>query len=126
MYYDLLAKIKNAQQAKKETVVTPFSKMDFAVAKILAQENYVKDVQKKNIGHKSFLEVRLAYKSGRPGLIDFKIKSKPSRRLYIGYREVGRVKQGHGLAILSTPKGITSNIEARKQKVGGEYLCEVW
>lgn len=126
MYYDLLAKIKNAQQVRKETLLTPFSKLDFAVAKILVQAGYLKDAQRRTMGHKNFLEVKLSYKGSQPALSDFRIKSKSSRRLYIGYRSLRSVKQGYGLAVLSTPKGALSNTEARKSKVGGEYLFEVW
>ena len=126
MYYDLLVKIKNAEWAKKESFQTPFSKFDFAVAKILVEARYLRDVQKKNIGKKSFLEVKLRYEKSGPALSDFRVMSKPSRRFYIGYRDLQSVKQGHGLAILSTPSGIMTNREARKQKVGGEYLFQIW
>ncbi|RJP44600.1 30S ribosomal protein S8 [Candidatus Parcubacteria bacterium] len=126
MHYDLLAKIKNAQSARKESLVTRFSKSDFEVAKILAEAGYVKDVQKRVSGHKSFIEIKLSYRGKQPGLLGFRIISKPSRRLYEGYRNLRPVKQGYGLAVLSTPKGILSNKEARKAKVGGEYLAEVW
>ncbi|RJQ29574.1 30S ribosomal protein S8 [Candidatus Parcubacteria bacterium] len=126
MYTDLLAKIKNAELARKESITTPFSKMDFAIAKALAQANYLKDVQKRTIGHKMFIDIKLVYRGGKPGITDFKIMSKPSRRLYVGYRDLRRIKQGYGLAVLSTPKGISVNTDARKAKVGGEYLFEVW
>jgi small subunit ribosomal protein S8 len=126
MYYDVLAKIKNAERAKKESMLVPYSKMDFAVATILAQAHYVKDVQKKMSGRKAFIEIKLKYRDDEGALRDFKIVSKPSRHIYVGYRELKSVKQGYGLALLSTPKGIMSNREARKQKMGGEYLCEVW
>ena len=64
--------------------------------------------------------------AGDPAITDFKVMSKPSRRLHIGYRDLKAVKQNYGLSILSTPAGVMSNREARKQKVGGEYLFEVW
>ena len=126
MYYDLLAKIKNAGRAKKEAVFTPFSKMDFEIAKILVEKKYLTDVQKKNIDRKSFMEVKLAYRDGEPAISDFKIRSKPGRRFYIGYRDLRPVKGSYGLAILSTPKGIMENRGAKKTKVGGEYLFEIW
>jgi small subunit ribosomal protein S8 len=126
MYYDLLARIKNAMRAKKESLVTPYSKMDFAVLKILEESGYIKSASKKEGGKKNFIEVKLAYENGRPRINDFKILSKPSRRLYTGYKELTAVRQGEGLAVLSTPQGIMSNRSARKNKVGGEYLFQIW
>ncbi len=126
MYYDLLAKIKNAERAKKEHMAVPYSKMDFAVAKILAEARYIKDVQKKTIGRQYMMEIKLHYRNNRPSLNDFKIMSKPSRHFYTSYQGIHPVKQGYGLGVLSTSKGVMSHKEARKNKVGGEYLFEVW
>ncbi len=104
----------------------PFSGFDFAVLKLLMDAGYIEDVQKRNIGKKSILEVKLRYHGKQSALSDFRIMSKPSRRLYRGYRELHLVKQGHGIAVLSTPHGVMTNVGARKQNVGGEYLFEVW
>ncbi len=112
--------------AKKESLQTRFSKFDFAVAKILAEAGYVKDVQKRNIGKKSFLELKLKYAGRDPAMTDFRIMSKPSRHLYMHHQDLRSVKQGYGIAVLSTSSGIMSGNEARKKKVGGEYLFEVW
>src|SRR6266481_1341584 len=125
MYYDLLPKLKNAEMAQKETVYSGFSKMDFAILKILAQYKFVKEVQKKTAAGKNVLEVKLAGKKNDPAISEFKIMSKPSRRLYMDYRNLRPVRQKFGIAVLSTSKGIMSNIQARKQKVGGEYLFEI-
>ncbi len=126
MYQDLLARIKNAQMAKKESLQARFSKFDFAVAKILGESGYVHDVQKRNIGKKSFIELKLRYKNNRPAMTDFRIMSKPSRHLYRGQSELRSVKQGYGIAVLSTSSGVMTQSEARKKKVGGEYLFEIW
>lgn len=126
MYYDLLAKIKNAELAKKSQFIAPFSKMDFCVAKVLAEADYIKDVQKKVVARRNFMEIKLAYHGNRPALSDFRILSKPSRRLYTKPRQIRLVKQGYGLGIISTSRGIMSDKEAKKNRVGGEYLCEVW
>ena len=126
MYHDLLARIKNAQMAKKESLQARFSKFDFAVAKVLGESGYVQDVQKRNIGKKSFIELKLRYKNNRPAMTGFRIMSKPSRHLYRGQSDLKSVKQGYGIAILSTSSGIMTHREARKKKVGGEYLFEVW
>ncbi len=126
MYYNLLSEIKNAEQARKESLSLPYAEFDFAVAKLLAEKGFVKEAEKKTSGRKPAIEIKLKYRDGEPALTGFKIVSKPSRRFYIGYRELKPVRQSFGISVLSTPSGIMSNKEARKQKVGGEYLFEVW
>ncbi len=126
MHYDLLVKIKNADHGEKDSFTTSFSKLDFSVAKILAEAGYIKDVQKKTAGRKSFIEIKLARGRKKPVINGLKIISKPSRRIYVGKREIKAVKQGYGLGVISTPNGILSNTEAKKQGVGGEYLFQIW
>ncbi|MEK7546825.1 MAG: 30S ribosomal protein S8 [Patescibacteria group bacterium] len=126
MYYDLLAKIKNAVNAKKENFSTPFSNFDFEVAKILAANGYLKDVQKKTVGNRNFIEIKINYKNNSSSFNDFKIISRPSRHIYVRSGEVRKVKQGYGLGMFSTTQGILADRDARKKKVGGEYLFEIW
>lgn len=126
MYYDLLTRIKNAARAGKQTIVAPFSKFDFAIAKVLAAEGYLASADKKVIGKKNFLELVLNYKDDSPAFSDFRLLSKPSRHLYSGYRDLKPVRQQYGVAVISTPKGVMTNRAARKEKVGGEYLFEIW
>lgn len=126
MYHDLLAKTKNAVRAKKESFMTAYSGFDFDIGKVLADKGYLGDIQKKIVGGKSFLEVKMAYKKGKPTLNDFRIISRPSRHIYAGYRDARRVKQGHGIGVFSTSAGIMTDGELRKKKVGGEYLFEIW
>jgi len=126
MYYDLLAKIKNAARARKEHILTSYSGMDLAVAKLLVNAGYLKSAHKKEVGKKQFLEVKVAYKGKDPVFTDFKLASKPGRRIYAGYQDLKAIKQNYGISILSTSKGVMTNHEARKAKVGGEYLCEIW
>ncbi len=126
MYYNLLSEIKNAEQARKESLSLPYAEFDFAVAKLLAENGFVKEAEKKTSGRKPAIEIKLKYRGGEPALTGFKIVSKPSRRFYAGYKELKPVHQGFGAAVLSTPSGVMTNKEARKNKVGGEYLFEVW
>ncbi len=126
MYYNLLSELKNAVRARKERVVFPFTRMDFAVAKVLAEQGYVKSVEKEAAGRKSVIAVKLSYEGRKGALNDFKIVSKPSRHFYADYRTLRSVKQGHGASVLSTSKGIMSGSQAKKQKIGGEYLFEIW
>jgi small subunit ribosomal protein S8 len=127
MYYDLLARIKNAIRARKDALTMPFSKFDYAVAKVLEDNGYLAGVEKKVLGKRTMLEVKLKFDAeGHAAITDFKIASKPSRHLYNGYKELRPVRQNYGMSVMSTSLGIMSNKEARKKKVGGEYLFEIW
>lgn len=112
--------------AGKESVLVPYSRMDYAIFRVLADRRFVKDVQRKTIGRRNMLEVKLKYESGKQKIEGVKIVSKPSRRMYKPYAELKPVRQGFGIAVLSTSEGIMSNGEAYKRKVGGEYLFEIW
>jgi len=124
MHYDLLVRIKNAERAGKDSLTANFSKVDFAVAKILAESGYIKDVQKKTLGRKSILEIKLM--RGGDAISGFRIISKPGRRIYIGAEDIHTIRQGYGLAVISTSQGVMNNKDVRKKKIGGEYLFEVW
>jgi small subunit ribosomal protein S8 len=122
MYYRLLAEMKNAAMARKDRVQFPYAKMDHAVLTSLVDAGYIKSVEKEAVGKKNILSVKLK----KEGFTDFKLISKPSRHFYMDYRSLRTVKQGHGMGILSTSHGIMTSKEARKAKVGGEYLFEIW
>ena len=126
MHYNILSELKNATRAKKDKITFPFSKMDFAILKTLTDHGYLKSAEKDTVGKKNIIVVRLAYKGKEAMVNDFKIVSKPSRHFYSDYRSLPTVKHGHGLSMLSTSKGIMTGSEAKKQKVGGEYLFEIW
>lgn len=123
--HNLLIKIKNAQAVKKETVKAAFSRMNSAILKILEKFKYIEAASLKS-GFRKNLEVKLAYKNNKGAIHNFKILSKPSRRLYIPYRKIRPVKQGYGILVLSTPKGIMDGETAKKLKVGGQLLFEIW
>ena len=124
MYYRILPEIKNALRAGKEKMTVPFSRMDFAVLEVLRDNGYLKSVERETVGRKNMITIRLAKKKGEG--IDFRVLSKPSRRFCSDYRSLHRVRQGYGLGVLSTPEGILSVADAKKKKVGGEYLFEIW
>lgn len=109
--------------ARKDRLTVPFSKMDHAVLQSLVVAGYIKSVEKEMIGKKQFLSVYLGKKDV---FNDFKLISKPSRHFYADYRSLRSVKQGHGAGVISTSKGVMTDKEARKQKIGGEYLFEIW
>ena len=111
---------------KKENVKVPYSKMNEAVVGILEKNNLVDSYEKKGRGAQKILDVKLKYNDSGGAISGTKFISKPSRRIYSGYSELRPVKQGYGISVLSTPKGLMTNKEARKNKVGGELLFEIW
>ncbi|MSR70915.1 30S ribosomal protein S8 [Candidatus Kaiserbacteria bacterium] len=119
---DLLVQLKNASRVGKTAISLPYSQMKAAIADVLSKEGYVGAPDKKNYS----LVIPLSYKNGEPAISGTKRLSKPSRRVYLGVRDVRSVKRGHGLLVLSTPKGILTGTEARAQRVGGEVLFEIW
>ena len=127
MYTDLLTKIKNAQHARMETMKVPYSNMDFIIAELLARHGYLESVAKKGRLPKRVIEIKLKY-DGKKGVITgVKFLSKPSRRIYSGYDKLRPTKMGgHSVSVVSTPKGIMTFREARREKVGGELLFEIW
>lgn len=126
MYIRLLTQLKNAQAVKKESVKFPYSKMDEAVLEVLAKNKFIKNYEKKGRGVKKILDIDLRYEDGIGAINGIKFVSKPSRRFYIGYKDVKPVKYGYGLVILSTPKGIMTGQESKKTKIGGEVLFKIW
>ena len=127
MYTDLLTKIKNAQKARKDLLKVAYSNLDFAISELLVKNNYLESAAKKGRMPKRIIEIKLKYSQGGQGVInDIHVLSKPSRRLYSGYKELQKVKQGYGLGVISTSKGLLTSQEARKMKVGGQLLFEIW
>ena len=122
---NMLIAIKNAGLVNKTSVVMPSSKMKLAVLELLKKEGYVKAVNVTN-DIKPTVEVALSYVNKSPRITDVKRVSKPSKRVYTGVKDIASVKYGHGLAVLSTPKGIMTDKEARKEMVGGEILFKIW
>src|SRR4030042_6551614 len=118
---DQIIRIKNAQIAFKDKVLIPYSKLKFQVALILAREGFVQSVEKKAKKTEKFIEIVLKYQDNRrPAIIDVKRISKPGRRMYMGYKDIRSSKQGFGRFIISTSKGIMTDKEVRKNKLGGE------
>ena len=126
MYINLLTIIKNAQAVKKESVKTPYTAMDFAIAELLAQHKFVEAAYKKGRLPKRIIDVKLKYQDGKGAIEGIRLISKPSRKLYAGYRDLKPVRHGYGMAVLSTPKGVMDGKSARKQKLGGQLLFEIW
>jgi small subunit ribosomal protein S8 len=120
---DLLTRIRNAARARKNFVHVPYSQMKESIAQVLKQAGYVTEVKATGEGVAKELLIELS-EDHRD--ITLKSVSKPGQRIYVKSREIPRVLSGLGLAILSTPKGIMSGHAARKAKVGGEFICEIY
>ncbi len=124
---NMLISIKNGQAVQKESVTFPYSKLKMEILKILTDEKFVKDVQKRGKKGKKLIEVFLEYKeNGQPKIKGIERVSKLSRRVYLPAKKITSVAQGRGLMIISTPKGILTDKLARKENVGGEVICKIW
>jgi len=123
---NMIIMIKNASTAKKSAVIVPYSKLNFAIAQCLEKEGFIVGAEKVNHDGRSFLEITVKYNDGQPKVNGVKRISKPSRRIYFGFKDIKLIKQGFGAIVLSTPKGIMSGKEAKKELVGGEALFEIW
>jgi small subunit ribosomal protein S8 len=126
MYTDLLTKIHNAQRAKKASLKVPYSTMDMAIAEVLAARGFILSAAKKGRAPKRIIEIELKYEGETGAISGVKFLSVPSRRLYAGYKEMRPVRQGFGMAVVSTPSGIMTSSQARKSKIGGQLLFEIW
>ena len=124
---DLLTRLRNGSRAKLEECVMPHSKLKASLAGILKSEGYINDAVEgtDERGHKT-LVVKMKYVGGTPALTGLKRVSTPGRRLYFGYDDIPRVLNGLGISILSTSKGLMKDQDCRRQKAGGELLCNIW
>ena len=135
---DMLTSIRNAQAARKETVSVPYSKIKMEIAKVLAKEKFIKEADHKGKKVNKTIDMVLSYGdlgqsaqskaigAGKPAITSLKRISKPSRRIYSPSSKIKKIRQGFGFQILSTPKGILTGKEAKREKIGGEVICEVY
>ena len=124
---DMLTRIRNAQQRRRPKVVSPASNLRARVLDVLAEEGYIRGYTR--VDHKgglSELEIELKYTNGMPAIREIERVSKPGRRVYASVKNIPRVSNGLGVSILSTPKGVMSDTQARENNVGGEVLCNVF
>lgn len=123
---NMLISLKNGGNAGKQTVMVPFSNFTGEIAKTLFNAGYVASYAKKSRAKGDVLELGVVYIDTQPRIHDVKRVSKSSRRVYLGVDDITSVKHGRGLLVLSTPKGILTGEQARKEHVGGEALFEIW
>ena len=124
---DMLTRIRNAVKAKFNSVDIPGSKLKVEIAKILKDEGYIRNYKFLKDGKQGILRVYLRYGNGQADVVyGLKRISKPSRRVYVKSKDIKPVLNGMGISILSTSKGVMTDKKARKEKVGGEILCNIW
>ena len=123
---DMLARIKNSQMRNHKKIELPSSKFKVRISEILKSEGYIIDYEIKSEGNKSNLLISLKYSSGNPVISSIERVSKPGRRIFSSAESLPKVNNGLGIAIISTPKGVMTDIDARKQKIGGEIICKVF
>ena len=123
---DMIARIKNAQMRNHKTVELPSSNFKIKISDILKSEGYILDYKTNSENNKTILLIYLKYHSGNPVISTIERVSKPGRRIFSRAESLPQINNGLGIAIVSTPKGVMTDIDARKQKVGGEIICKVF
>ena len=123
---DMIARIKNAQDRSHKKVELPSSNFKSRIADILKDEGFIKDYKINKENNKSVLLLELKYHSGNPVINTFERVSKPGRRIFSSADGLPKINNGLGIAIVSTPKGVMTDLDARKQRVGGEIICKVF
>ncbi|HOB15193.1 MAG TPA: 30S ribosomal protein S8 [Novosphingobium sp.] len=123
---DMLTRIRNGQRAKKDSVLSPASNLRARVLEVLQREGYIRGYSEDETGKHKQLRIELKYFEGEPAIKHVARVSKPGRRIYSGSKELPVIRNGLGITIVSTPRGVLSDAEARAQNVGGEVLAEVF
>ncbi len=124
---DLLTRIRNALHARKERVEVPCSRLKERVVEVMKSEGFLGEHAIVEVSGHKVLRIWLKYdEAGQPVIIGLRRVSRPGLRVYVGVREIPRVRRGLGISILSTPRGVLVDEEARRQRVGGEVMCAVW
>ena len=123
---DMIARVKNAQARNHKKVELPSSNFKIKIADILKNEGFIKDFKVAGEEKKPVLTLELKYYSGNPVISNFERVSKPGRRIFSSADSLPKINNGLGIAIVSTPKGVMTDIDARKQKIGGEIICKVF
>ncbi len=123
---DMIARIKNAQVRNHKKVDLPSSKFKIKILDILKAEGFIIDYKINDENNKSTIKIDLKYHSGNPVISTFQRVSKPGRRVFSSAESLPKINNGLGIAIVSTPKGVMTDIDARKQKIGGEIICKVF
>ena len=123
---DMLNQIRNAQAVNKAEVLVPLSKIKYEIVRILSERGFIGEIKKTVKGKNKVIKITLKYKDGEPVISGLRRVSKPGQRIYEKFSEIKKVHGGFGMSVISTSKGLMANKDARKQKLGGEVLLEIW
>ncbi len=123
---DMLTRVRNAQAVNKKEVLVPYSDFKYNVIKCIEKEGFVESVIKRKVEREKYINITLKYENNKPTISEIKRVSSPGQRIYSKKKDLRGVKGGRGIFVLSTPKGVMTNKEARSKEVGGEIICEVW
>lgn len=123
---DMFNRIRNAQAVLHHTVNIPFSNLKYEIAKVLEKNSFIKKIEKRGRKEKRFIEITLKYDNGLSVISGIKRISKQGQRIYFKAKELKPIRGGYGISIISTSQGIMTNKEARKKKLGGEVICQIW
>ena len=123
---DMIARVKNAQARNHKKVDLPSSNFKTKIADILKNEGFIKDFKNSVENKKAILSLELKYHSGNPVISNFERVSKPGRRIFSSVNGLPKINNGLGIAIISTPKGVMTDMDARKERLGGEIICKVF
>ncbi|MGB9763133.1 MAG: 30S ribosomal protein S8 [Minisyncoccia bacterium] len=124
---DMITRIRNAQAVGKKTVIVPFSNFKWNILEVLKRYNFIGEIEKVGRGINKVIEIKLKYHRDKTPRINFIQRvSKPSRRIYLSYKELWPYRKGLGIRVISTPKGVMSDKEARKEHLGGEVILEIY
>ncbi|MDC3004800.1 30S ribosomal protein S8 [Candidatus Pelagibacter sp.] len=123
---DMIARIKNSQARKHKSVKLPSSKFKIKIAEVLKDEGFIIDFKTNDEGSKTHLDIILKYSYGNPVINSIERVSKPGRRIFSSAESLPKINNGLGIAIVSTPKGVMTDVDARKNKLGGEIICKVF
>ncbi len=123
---DMIARIKNAQIRSQKKVALPSSKFKVKISEVLKNEGFILDYKNETINDKPVLVIQLKYNLGNPVINTIERVSKPGRRIFSSAESLPKINNGLGIAIISTPKGVMTDVNARKQKIGGEIICKVF
>ncbi len=124
---DMISSINNANAvAKKQIAIYPYSDFKYSILEVLKNQGIIEEIEKKGRLSTKRIMVNLKYNDGKPVLTKIKLISKQGQRIYKQVKEIKKVKSGHGFAIISSSKGLITDKDARKMKIGGEVICEIW
>ena len=123
---DMIARIKNSQARKHKSVKLPSSKFKIKIAEVLKDDCFIIDFKTDSEGSKTYLDIILKYSYGNPVINSIERVSKPGRRIFSSAESLPKINNGLGIAIVSTPKGVMTDVDARKNKLGGEIICKVF